>query len=79
MLRWILSCDQPFDEVEKPQFHVMVLYATCRWPLFKIPSATTVKRHAMAMGREMEEHMKIWVQVSTLSSAVDMTCLPYLW
>ena len=34
---WIVACDQPFNEVEKPEFCEMLTYAHHPSPTLKIP------------------------------------------
>jgi hypothetical protein len=63
LIRWIVACDQPFEEVERPEFKALLQYVRGASHTLPIPSATTVKRHVMAMGRQMEEELKEFIQV----------------
>ncbi|HEV7737246.1 MAG TPA: hypothetical protein VGO47_07755 [Chlamydiales bacterium] len=62
LLRWIVACDQPFDEVEKPEFRALIRYVHGTLTLH-IPSATAVKRHVMTTGEQMQEELKAFIQV----------------
>ncbi len=45
---WIVACDQPFDEVEKPEFNCMLQYA--HQDELKIPGRNAIKHRVMKMG-----------------------------
>ncbi|KAF8817294.1 hypothetical protein BYT27DRAFT_7075018, partial [Phlegmacium glaucopus] len=55
---WIVACDQPFDKVEKPEFHEMLTYAHHPSPTLKIPHRDTIRRCIMQMGEDMVESTK---------------------
>ena len=51
-MEWIIACDQPFDEVEKPEFVAMMNHAHHgRGPL-NMPKCEGMKRRAMKMGED---------------------------
>jgi hypothetical protein len=57
LTEWIVACDQPFDEVEKPEFIAMMnatRHAATGGPL-KIPKREAIKRCVMKMGEETIE------------------------
>ncbi|KAH9160626.1 hypothetical protein EDB89DRAFT_871052 [Lactarius sanguifluus] len=60
LTEWIIACDQPFDEVEKPEF-IAMMNATHRaasgGPL-KIPKREGIKRRVMKMGEETIEGVR---------------------
>jgi hypothetical protein len=61
-----VACDQPFEEVERPEFKALLEYVYGTGPTgqrLAIPSATTVKRHIMTMGQHMEYELKEFIQV----------------
>ncbi|KAF8804688.1 hypothetical protein BYT27DRAFT_7300619 [Phlegmacium glaucopus] len=50
LTEWIIACDQPFDEVEKPEFITMMNFTHCNVGSLKIPKRDAIKRryHAIA-------------------------------
>jgi hypothetical protein len=64
----LVSCDLPFDLVDKPKFQSFVNRTHTRMPLLQIPSSKTVRRHVMKMGNEMEEQLKCFINVCFLFS-----------
>lgn len=57
LTKWMVVCDQPFEEVERPEFKALLEY-NCRPTKLNIPSSTTIKRRVMKMGETMETDMK---------------------
>jgi hypothetical protein len=64
LVRWIAACDQPFEDVEKPEFKALLKYTRGASHQLQIPSATTVKRRIMDLGKQMEEELKTLIRVS---------------
>jgi hypothetical protein len=62
-VEWIVACDQPFDEVEKPEFREMLTYAHHPSPTLKIPHRDSIKRRIMAMGQDTIESTKAMFKV----------------
>ena len=60
LTRWIVACDQPFDEVEKPEFIALMSYAQNHTPPpgYTMPGRFTIKRRAMDMGSNMEDEIR---------------------
>ncbi|KAI0294734.1 hypothetical protein BC826DRAFT_968634 [Russula brevipes] len=54
---WIVACDQPFDEVEKQEFVMMMNFAHHTGPL-KIPKRKGIKQRVMKMGEEIIEGVR---------------------
>lgn len=56
-IEWIIACDQPFDEVQKPEFIAMMEYG--RDPkTFSLPKRDGVHRRVMALGKETIQETK---------------------
>ena len=51
-MEWIVACDQPFDEVDKPEFQAMLNYAHHLSPNIKIPHRDAIKCCIMRMGED---------------------------
>jgi len=41
---WVVACNQPFEEVDKPEFWDMLAYAHHPSPSLKIPHQDAIKR-----------------------------------
>ncbi|KAG6808228.1 hypothetical protein H0H92_004970, partial [Tricholoma furcatifolium] len=52
LVQWIVACDQPFDEVEKPEFLDMISYGRKAIPDFNIPKRDGVHRCVMKLGED---------------------------
>ena len=55
LTEWIIACDQPFDEVEKPEFITMLNFTHRSGGPLKIPKREGIKRRVMKMGEETIE------------------------
>ena len=51
-MEWIVSCDQPFDEVEKEEFIKLITYAHHPALSIKVPSREGVRHQVMKMGED---------------------------
>jgi len=57
LIEWVVACDQPFDEVEKPEFISMMEYG--RDPnTFSLPKRLGVRRRVMKLGEETIQETK---------------------
>jgi hypothetical protein len=57
LIEWIVACDQPFDEVEKPEFVLMMEYK--RDPTkFSLPKKDGTRRRIMTLGENTIEDTK---------------------
>ena len=57
LTEWIVACDQPFDEVEKPEFISMMEYN--RDPTkFSLPKMDGIRRRIMTLGENTLEDTK---------------------
>jgi hypothetical protein len=75
---WLVACDQPFDEVEKPELRDLLQYVYHRANPLKIPSAKTVRTKIMKMGENSVAEMREFfaVRISLLFQSImisDMT------
>jgi hypothetical protein len=59
---WIVVCDQPFDEVEKPEFRQLLEYTHLR-PSLHIPHRSAVKKRIMKMGEDTINGVKEMIRV----------------
>jgi len=51
-MEWIVTCDQPFEEVERPEFITMMNYTRQNGSPVNIPGRNGIKRRLMKMGDE---------------------------
>lgn len=63
LAEWIVACDQPFDEVEKPEFRRLMDY-THHGAALKIPGRNSIRTRIMKMGEDTLEGMKKMFAVS---------------
>jgi hypothetical protein len=61
LAKWLIACDQPFDEVEKPEFNTFIEYT--HQGLLHIPGQMAIKHCIMKMGDETIQGIKDMVQV----------------
>lgn len=61
---WVVSCDQPFEEVDRPQFCKMLRYTHHPAPELKIPHRDAIRRRIMKMGEDSVEATKEMFAVS---------------
>jgi hypothetical protein len=57
---WQAACDQPFDEVDKPEFRRMIEYLH---PGVHIPHHDATRRHIMKLGEETIKGTKEMIEV----------------
>jgi len=71
----MVACDQPFDEVEKPEFMATMSYG--RSPAkFTLPKRDGVRRRVMKLGEEAVEETK--AMFSVRSSLILTSTLSYM-
>jgi hypothetical protein len=58
LTEWIIACDQPFDEVEKPEFVTMMNVTHHAGGPLKMPKREGIKRRVMKMGEETIEGVR---------------------
>ena len=71
-MRWIVSCDQPFDEVDKPEFRELLEYCN-RYGEMQIPSRTTIATRVKEMGQETVAATKKMIEVEFETSLARAT------
>ena len=64
----MVACDQPFEEVEKPEFIAAMSYG--RTSKFTLPKQDGIRRWVMKLGEENIEHIKAMFAVWFLSCNV---------
>jgi len=55
LTEWVVACDQPFDEVEKPEFVNLMEYTHRTGDSFNLLKRDAIKRHIMKLGDETIE------------------------
>ena len=58
LTEWIVACDQPFDEVENPEFVEMMNFTHHTGGQLKIPGRNAIKRRVMKMGEDTIEGVR---------------------
>ena len=56
-MEWVIACDQPFEEVQRPEFIAMMNYTHHSGTLLKIPKRNGIKRCLMKMGDDTIENV----------------------
>jgi hypothetical protein len=77
LMEWIIACDQPFDEVEKPEFIALMIITHHTSGPFKIPKRDGIKRCVMKMGEETIEGVQEMFQV--LSAFIPVCVILIIW
>ena len=74
LTEWIVACDQPFDEVEKPEFIALMEYTHHGSTLnFRVPGRNAIKSRVMRMGEDTVEGTRKMFEVS--DSLIARTCI----
>lgn len=71
MAEWVAACDQPFDEVEKPEFRWVLDYLC---PGVHIPHWDTLRRLIMKLGEETFEGTKEMIDVVFTITIYSIAC-----
>jgi hypothetical protein len=71
LTEWIVACDQPFDEVEKQEFVMMMNFVRHTGGPLKIPKREGIKRHVMKMGEEIIEGVR---EMFMVRSSLPLSC-----
>lgn len=67
LAEWIVACDQPFEEVDRPEFRRLIQFAHGDEPL-SIPHRKAMKEKIVKMGAETLESIKSTISVGLFSS-----------
>ena len=62
-MEWVVACDQPFDEVERPEFRRLLEYTHMGSKPLDIPHRGALKNCIMTMGEDTVEGIKKMVKV----------------
>ena len=54
-MEWVIACDQPFEEAERPEFIAMMNYTHHTGPSLKILKHNGIQQCLMKMGDDMIE------------------------
>ena len=60
--KWIVACDQPFNEVEKPEFRRLLEYTHLR-PSLHVPHRAAVTKRVIKMGEDTIKDVKKMIEV----------------
>jgi hypothetical protein len=66
-VEWVVACDQPFDEVERPEFRRLLEYTHMGSKPLDIPHRGALKNRIMTMGEDTVEGIKKMVKVQMSS------------
>ena len=55
LMEWVIACDQPFEEVERPEFIAMMNYMHHTGTPLKILKCNSIKQCLMKMGNDTIE------------------------
>lgn len=56
-MEWLVASDQPFQEVERPQFRSLLEYVHHRAEELDVPSSSTMQRRVMKMGDDLKKEL----------------------
>jgi hypothetical protein len=77
LMEWIVACDQPFDEVEKPEFIAMMNFTHHSGGRLKIPKREGIKRRVMKMGEETIKGVCKMFKVRSHLFRLALCCINY--
>jgi hypothetical protein len=55
LVEWVVTCDQPFKDVERPKFCCLLEYMHMGFKLLNIPHQTALKDYIIKMGKSTVE------------------------
>ena len=74
VMEWVIACDQPFEEVQRPEFIAMMNYTHHSGTSLKIPKRDGIKRRLMKMGDDTIESVRkmflVWTHIYLLSYCI---------
>ena len=62
-MEWVVACDQPFEEVERPELRRLLEYTHMGSKPLDIPHRTALKDRIMKMGKNTITHIQKLVEV----------------
>ena len=63
LAEWVVACDQPFEEVERPEFRRLLEYTHMGSKPLSIPHRTALKDRIVKMGKTTVEGIQKLVKV----------------
>jgi hypothetical protein len=67
LAEWVVACDQPFEEVERPEFRRLLEYTHMGSKPLDIPHRIALKDRIMKMGKSTVEGIQQLIKVWALS------------
>ncbi|KAL4258188.1 Zinc finger BED domain-containing [Pleurotus pulmonarius] len=58
LVEWIVACDQPFEEVERPELRRLLEYTHHSFKPLHVPHRTTIKTRVMKMGEDTVKQIR---------------------
>ncbi|KAJ7290084.1 hypothetical protein C8J57DRAFT_1212741 [Mycena rebaudengoi] len=71
LTEWLIACDQPFQEVERPEFCRLLEYVHHRPAGLCVPSSSTVEHRVTEMGKELEFELRSFFALLEAIGAVE--------
>jgi hypothetical protein len=75
-MEWVIACDQPFEEVGRPEFIAMMNYTHHSGTSLKIPKRDGIKRRLMKMGDDTVEDVHNMFSVRLYCCALHNILIP---
>ena len=75
-MEWVVACDQPFEEVERPEFVAMLNYTHHAGTSLKIPKRDGIKRRLMKMGDDTIEDVHKMFSVRSFLCSLHNILIP---
>jgi hypothetical protein len=75
-MEWIVACDQPFEEVERPEFIAMMNLTRHNSSPLVIPGRNGIKRRLMKMGDETIKDVRRMFSVCCFISSSHTSLIP---
>ncbi|KIJ35055.1 hypothetical protein M422DRAFT_181239, partial [Sphaerobolus stellatus SS14] len=70
LVEWVIACDQPFEEVKRPELKSLLNYVHHHSTKLNVPSATTAKHRVMKLGEMTIDDLKKFI--TNLGSNVSL-------
>jgi hypothetical protein len=64
----MVACDQPFQEVERPELRNLLEYVHHRAEALYIPGSTKIQRRIEQMGSDLQKELLAFFKVSLLET-----------
>lgn len=73
LTEWMVVCDQPFEEVDRPEFRELLAYTHFR-PSLRIPHRGTLRNRVMKMGEDTVAGVRKLISVTALRLSKFAIC-----